>query len=125
MNPNMNPFDKYTADLAALATLTATAAQVFNGDEVISVRSYHDRIVSVQMREADLLAWCEAHGLTPSVSESEADYTRYGGGFALHRYYDVVVHESAAGRILLVSAEQVSTRAVPAPAAVVEAGAAA
>lgn len=112
----MNAFDKHTADLANLAKLTAQAAQVFNGAEgVIGVRSYYDRTVTVQMKEGNLLAWCEAHGVTPAVSENETDYTRYGGGFTRHRHYDAVVSESEAGRILLVSSEVASTRPAVAP----------
>ncbi len=98
------------ANLVALANL---AESTFGNAEGVIGAHAGNRSVSVQMREADLLAWCEAHGLTPSVSESEADYTSYGGGFALHRYYNAVVHESEAGRILLISCEQVSTRPAP------------
>lgn len=111
----MNAFDKYTADLANLATLTAQAAQVFDGAEVISVRSYHERTVTVQMKEVNLLAWCEAHGVTPAVSEYETDYTPYGGGFTTYRRHDAVVSEVEGGRILLVSAEVASTRPAVAP----------
>ena len=123
----MNAFDKFTSDLAALTTLTAQAAQVFNGAEgLISVRSYSDRTVTVQMKEEALLAWCEAHGVTPTVSEYEVDYTPYGGGFTTYRRHDTVVSEGVDGRILLVSAEVASTRPAVAPTSAsveVEAGA--
>ena len=121
----MNAFDKFTSDLAALTTLTAQAAQVFNGaGGLISVRSYSDRTVTVQMKEEALLAWCEAHGVTPTVSEYEVDYTPYGGGFTTYRRHDTVVSEGVDGRILLVSAEVASTRPAVAPtSAPVEAGA--
>lgn len=123
----MNAFDKYTADLDNLAALTRTAAQIFDGAEgLISVRSYHDRTVTVQMKEVNLLAWCEAHGVTPAVSEYETDYTRWGGGFTTYRRHDAVVSEVEGGRILLVSAEVASTRPAVAPTSAsveVEAGA--
>lgn len=113
----MNAFDKFTSDLDNLAALTRTAAQVFNGAEgLISVRSYSDRTVTVQMKEEALLAWCEAHGVTPTVSEYEVDYTPYGGGFTTYRRHDTVVSEGVDGRILLVSAEVASTRPAVAPA---------
>jgi hypothetical protein len=112
----MNAFDKHTADLANLATLTAQAAQVFDGAEgLISVRSYYGRPVTVQMKEEAVVAWCEAHGVTPAVSEHEEDYTPYGGGFTTYRRHDAVVSESEVGRILLVSSEVASTRPAVAP----------
>ncbi len=100
------------ANLVALANL---AESTFGNAEGVIGAHTGNRSVSVQMREADLLAWCEAHGLTPSVSEYETDYTRYGGGFTTFRRHDAVVSENEVGRILLVSSEVASTRPAASP----------
>ena len=111
-------FARAAATLANLNALLALAESTFAAtDKVIAVHTYaHNCTVSVQMKEADLLAWCEAHGLTPSPTVAETDYTMYGGGFTTHRRTEVVVEVgSELGLLLLTSSEVVSTRpAVPA-----------
>lgn len=112
-----NPFTNFVHDLSDLAALTTEASVILAGVQgVLTVRSYHERTVTVQMREGALLAWCEANSLTPTVDVSETDYTPYGGGFTTHRRCNAEVPNVPGGRVLLVSCEVVGTRPAVSPA---------
>jgi len=108
----MNKFNTAASTLATLSTLVARAESVFGTSPVIGVHSYtHNCTVSVQMKEADLLAWCAERGLTPDAKVHEQDYRPWGGGFTTHRQMEVVVEGvPELGRITLTSSEVVSTR---------------
>ena len=106
-----NAFARAAATLANLNALLALAEGTFGTAKVFAVQTFtHNCTVSAQMMEADLLAWCEAHGLTPSSTESETDYRPWGGGFMTHRRMEVVVAEVESGRLVLTSSEVVGTR---------------
>ena len=108
-----NAFTAASTNLATLNSLVALAERTFGTAEVLAVHTYtHSSTVGVQMMEADLLAWCEAHGLTPSSTVTETDYRPFGGGFVTHRRMEVVVAEveSESGRLVLTSCEEVGRR---------------
>lgn len=108
----MTKFNTAAATLATLSNLVARAEALFGTSPVIGVHSYtHNLTVSVQMKEADLLEWCMARGLTPDAKVHEQDYRPWGGGFTTFRQMEVVVEGTPElGRITLTSSEVVSTR---------------
>lgn len=108
----MNKFNTAAATLATLTNLVARAEALFGTAAVVGVQAYlHDRTVCVQMKEADLLAWCAERGLTPDAKAHEQDYRPWGGGFTTFRQMEVVVEGTPElGRILLISSEVESRR---------------
>lgn len=121
-----NPFTNFVHDLSDLAALTTEASVVLAGvPGVLTVRSYYERTVTVQMKEGALLAWCETNGVPHSSTVDETDYTAYGGGYTTHRRYNAELPNVPGGRVLLVSCEVVSTRPAVSPESESEQGAAA
>ena len=120
-----NPFTNFVHDLSSLAALATEASVIFAGvSGVLTVRSYREHTVTVQMKEGALLAWCETNGVPHSSTVDETDYTAYGGGYTTHRRYNTEVRIPG-GRIEVVSCEVVSTRPAVSPAPEQDVGAAA
>lgn len=108
----MNKFNTASSNLLALSNLVARAEALFGNAPVIAVHTFtHNLTVSVQMKEVDLLEWCEARGLTSTDTVREADYRPFGGGFTTYRQMEAVVEGvPELGRLVLTSSEVVSTR---------------
>jgi len=99
--------------LANFVTLANFAERTFgNSATVIAVHTYN-LTISVQMRETDMRAWCEARGLTPNTTMRE---TEYAAQVVTHRHLDAVVAEVEGGRLVLVACEVADTRPTTAPA---------
>lgn len=72
--------------------------------------------VTVQMTEANVLRWAAINGVAlPPSTETERDYTAYGGGFVTFRHLlvEVATVAEGGGRLVLISCEQVGTRPGP------------